>query len=187
MQANTNAHEMHAHTRFLIWPIKRCVFVNRDNLLVVQTHKPAGPVLGSDASVHDVKQQETRIASPCQTATVLLEFIVSYFNNATWFHSNWFIPPNIMLVMRFYSCSCFVLIKMLPRIPYFVLFRVNRLCNLLLATKLQYQKRDHPSSLKEGLKEAKRGFLPSFLPLQMSACGCEEFEILLAIIWLSAG
>lgn len=66
---------------------------------------------------------------------------------------------------------------MLPKIPYFVLFRVNRLCNLLLATKLQYQKkRDHPSSLKEGSKEAKRGFLPSFLPLQMSACVCEELR-----------
>lgn len=42
MQANTNAHETHgtntqtharkhAHTLFLIWPIKRCVFVNREN------------------------------------------------------------------------------------------------------------------------------------------------------------
>lgn len=76
---------------------------------------------------------------------------------------------------------------MCPKIPYFVLFRVNRLCNLLLATKLQYQKkRDHPSSLKEGFKEAKKR-VPSFLPLQMSACVCEELQILLAITWLSAG
>lgn len=42
MQANTNTHKMHTHTRvdthFLIWPIKRRVFVNRENLSVVQTH-----------------------------------------------------------------------------------------------------------------------------------------------------
>lgn len=31
---------------------------------------------------------------------------------------------------------------MSPKIPYFVLFRVNRLCNLLLATKLQYLKKE---------------------------------------------
>ena len=83
-------------------------------------------------------------------------------------------------------CSYFVLIKILPKIPYFVLFRVNRLCNLLLATKLQYQKKEiilHP--LKTGLRRQKR--VLSILPLQMSACVCEELEILLAITWLSAG
>lgn len=36
------------------------------------------------------KNNETRKVSPCQTATVLLKFIVSYINNATLFHSNCF-------------------------------------------------------------------------------------------------
>lgn len=38
----------------------------------------------------------------------------------------------------FVGFFCTNLKKMSPKIPYFVLFRVNRLCNLLLATKLQY-------------------------------------------------
>lgn len=157
-------------------------------MLVVHTHThPAGPVLGKSCDVHDLKQQETREVSMCQKATVLREFIVSYFKNATLFHSNQgFFFLKTVTCYSLIFCSYFVLIKMLPTIPYFVLFRVNRLCNLLLATKLQYQKKEiilHP--LKTGLRRQKR--VLSILPLQMSACVCEELEILLAITWLSAG
>ena len=38
-----------------------------------------------------------------------------------------------------------------------------------------FKKRDHPSSLKEGFKGGKKR-VPSFLPLQMSACVCEELR-----------
>lgn len=48
--------DTHVHTLFLIWPIKRCVFVNRENFVGgadiharAHTNKhthPAGPVLG---------------------------------------------------------------------------------------------------------------------------------------------
>lgn len=95
MQANTNRHKTqtpthtHTNTLFLIWPIKTCEFVNRENVSVVQTHThthPAGPVPGKSCDVHKLKQQETCIVSSCQTATVLRGFIVSYFNNATLFH-----------------------------------------------------------------------------------------------------
>lgn len=44
------------------------------------------------------------------------------------------------------------------------------------------KKRDHPSSIKKGLRRQDK-----FLPLQMSACVCEDMGILLAITWLSIG
>lgn len=58
---------------------------------------------------------------------------------------------------------------MLPKIPYFVLFRVDRLCNLLLATKLQYifiysYKRKGSTLFLQGRQEGARGasvLLPS--------------------------
>lgn len=84
------------HTHFLIWPIKRRVFVNRENLSVVQTHTLSHTPSRSSAGLKAVtfttwKQRETRKVSPCQTTTVLREFIVSYFNNATVFRSNSFL------------------------------------------------------------------------------------------------
>lgn len=41
-----------------------------------QTHPPSRSSAGQSCDVHNQKQRETRIVSPCQTATVLREFIV---------------------------------------------------------------------------------------------------------------
>ena len=53
----------HTHTLFLIWPIKRCVFVKRDFFLYMvqtQTHKyPTGPVLGKAVTCKTYKQRDT--------------------------------------------------------------------------------------------------------------------------------
>lgn len=104
MQAITNALHAHAHiythdrthtyTLFLIWPIKRCVWEKRKfaggSVTYTNTlaHTPSRSSAGSSCDMHNLKQQETCIVSPCQTGTVLHGFIVLYFNNATSFHSN---------------------------------------------------------------------------------------------------
>lgn len=97
MQANTNAHKTHAHTHRQTYTHtlpdlaykKMCVCEQRKFVGGADTHTPSRSSAGcKSCDVHNLKQQETRIVSPCQTATVLREFIVSYFNNATLFHSN---------------------------------------------------------------------------------------------------
>lgn len=98
MQANTNAYRAHSHNRthtlFLIWPIKRCVFVKRDFFFCTWCRHRHTNTQQVQCWVKlwraKPKNNETRKVSPCQTATVLLKFIVSYINNATLFHSNRF-------------------------------------------------------------------------------------------------
>lgn len=125
---NTNAHgthdtstrtDKHTHILFLIWPIKRCVFVNRkiSRGADTHTHTPTRAHVHTRTHTQQVqcwgtlwcaqpKNNETRIESPCQTATVLREFIVSYFNNATLFHSNLFFKNSNLLSSYFLFLFC---------------------------------------------------------------------------------
>lgn len=151
-----------AYKKMCLWTEKICRWFSH---IHKHTRTPGRSSAGPSCDMHNLKQQETCIASPCQTGTVLHGFIVLYFNNATSFHSNlifFLFKTQYSLIVCSALCTNQ---KMVPKIPYFVLFRVKRLCNLLLATKLQYfiKEREiilHPK--KKGLKEAKRGFLLSF-------------------------